>query len=359
LCYLAFMAAISDSDSADFLPAAQPMRRRLPTGDPDTHPLLAPLADAQDAVARLEASTAAASPAVIEGLRARIAYREAAGCLAHAYTWIHPRDLALRDAGLTGSYTAAALSGRLDAQLPTMAARDSKPDVVPSDDAVASALRLARLWRRLAEHRTWQPIADAATVLETLGSLGWRATSDDAAIDDWLESAGRRDRGPALIRAGHGARNWMNRQSRTDPLAMDGLFLAACIWRDSGFGRNLPLPFWSAPIQLHHRLSLRVGTEWLAGFLACVAAASRAARDELAGLQQAEAAGVTLARTARSYLPRALDHVLRTPVVTARDLADELSITPQAALGLLRQLIAAGVVREATGRAAWRAFTTA
>jgi predicted transcriptional regulator len=51
--------------------------------------------------------------------------------------------------------------------------------------------------------------------------------------------------------------------------------------------------------------------------------------------------------------------VLRTPVVTARDLADELSITPQAALGLLRQLIAAGVVREATGRAAWRAFTTA
>ena len=65
------------------------------------------------------------------------------------------------------------------------------------------------------------------------------------------------------------------------------------------------------------------------------------------------------ARTARSHLPRALDHVLRTPVVTARGLADSLSITPQAALGLLRQLIAAGVVREATGRAAWRAFTTA
>jgi predicted ArsR family transcriptional regulator len=58
-------------------------------------------------------------------------------------------------------------------------------------------------------------------------------------------------------------------------------------------------------------------------------------------------------------LPRALDHVLRTPVVTARSLAEALSVTPQAALGLLRQLTAAGVVREATGRAAWRAFTTA
>ena len=54
-----------------------------------------------------------------------------------------------------------------------------------------------------------------------------------------------------------------------------------------------------------------------------------------------------------------LDHVLRTPVVTARGLAEDLSITPQAALRLLRQLTATGVVQEATGRTAWRAFTTA
>jgi HTH DNA binding domain len=78
----------------------------------------------------------------------------------------------------------------------------------------------------------------------------------------------------------------------------------------------------------------------------------------LAGLQRAETAEASLARTARSQLPRALDHVLRTPVVTARGLADHLAISPQAALGLLRQLTAAGVVREATGRAAWRAFST-
>jgi predicted transcriptional regulator len=43
--------------------------------------------------------------------------------------------------------------------------------------------------------------------------------------------------------------------------------------------------------------------------------------------------------------------MLRTPVVTARGLADSLTVTPQAVLGLLRQLIAVGVVREATGRA--------
>jgi hypothetical protein len=352
------MTATSDTDLAGLGPFTASVQRRLPPGDIAIHPLLTPLAEAQDAVARLEATAITTSPDVVEGLRARISYREAAGWLAHAHTWIHPQDLALRDAGLTGSYTAAVLAGRLDVALPTMAAQDSKPEAMPSDDMVGSALRLARLWRRLAERRTWHPVTDASAVRETLGSLGWSVTIDHKAIEDWLDSVRRRDRGPALIRAGHGARDWMNRQGHADPLAMDGLFLAAGIWRDNGFGRDIPLPFWSAPAQLHHRLALQVGTGWQAGFLACIAAAARAAREELARLQRAEAAGATLTRTARSYLPRALDHVLRTPVVTAHGLADSLSITSQAALGLLRQLIAAGIVRESTGRAAWRAFST-
>jgi len=338
---------------------AAPAQRRRPAGGADTHPLLQPLAEAQDAVARLEASAAAASPGVAAGLRARVAYREAAGWLAHTHTWVHARDLALRDAGVTGSYAVAAMAGRLAAELPTMTALDTKPDTVPADQMAGSALRLARLWRRLAEHRTWRPVADAAAVREILTSLGWAVTIDATAVEDWLDLAGRRDRGPALIRAGRGARDWMNRQGHADPLAMDGMFLAACLWRDAGFGRDIPLPFWSAPTQLHHRLSLRVGTEWQANFLACVAAAALVAREELAGLQRAETGGAALARTARSHLPGALDHLLRTPIVTAHGLAESLAISPRAALGLLGQLTEAGVIREATGRAAWRAFTTA
>jgi hypothetical protein len=46
------------------------------------HPLLAPLAKAQDAVARLEACAEAAPPDIAEGLGARLAYREGAGWLA-------------------------------------------------------------------------------------------------------------------------------------------------------------------------------------------------------------------------------------------------------------------------------------
>jgi predicted ArsR family transcriptional regulator len=42
-------------------------------------------------------------------------------------------------------------------------------------------------------------------------------------------------------------------------------------------------------------------------------------------------------------------------VLTAAGLARQLRLTPQAALGLLSQLVAAGVLREATGGAAWRA----
>src|SRR5271167_480990 len=170
------MASIPEADSAKFLPS---LRRRAPVGDTENHPLLAPLADAADAMARIEASVAAASPAAVEGLRARVAYREAAGWLAQAHVWVHPRDLALRDAGLTGSYAVAALAGRLDAELPTMTSAGSKADVVPSDHVVGAALCLARLWRRLAEHRTWRPVAAVVAVRSTLESLGWPVTSGD------------------------------------------------------------------------------------------------------------------------------------------------------------------------------------
>jgi hypothetical protein len=297
----------------------------------------------------------AAPPAIAEGLRARLAYREASGWLAHAHMWVHPQDLALRDAGLAGSYAPAAMAGHLASELPATAAQDLDLEVPPPDGAVARSLRLAALWRRLAELRTWAPLADAAALRETLLSLGCRGTAA-AEIEDWLALVHLREEGPVLIRAGRLGRDWMNRP-QAEPLI--GMFLAACLWREKGFGRSIALPFWSAPEQRHQRLALQVGIPWLAGFLECVAEAARVGISELDRLQRAAEKGPSLPRTARSRLPAALETFLRMPIVTARGLATKLDITPQAALGLLRELMSAGIIREATGRSSWRAFVLA
>jgi len=58
----------------------------------------------------------------------------------------------------------------------------------------------------------------------------------------------------------------------------------------------------------------------------------------------------------RSRLPDAFDAALRTPALTATRLARWLGIAPQTATTLLRDLLAAGLVREVTGRKHFRAF---
>ena len=335
-------------------PPGPPRVRRRPTEPDYHHPLLTPLARAQDAVARLEARAEMASEAVAEGLRARLSYLEAAGWLRCAHVWIHPRDLALRDSGITGSYAAAAVGNRLPAALPATAAQESEFEVPPSDILVNDALRLARLWRRIAELRSWRPLADAGSLHETLRSLGC-GTLDKAAISDWLGSIRALDRGPVLIRAGRAARDWLNRAD-VEPHNPAGYFMAACLWREETAHRPIPLPFWSAPELYHHRLGLRIGLDWMAQFLECVTAATLTGLRELARLLEAEKRRADIRATARSRLPDALDAVLRAPVVTVDSLAQSIRVTPRAALGLLGQLATAGIVREVTGRASWRAY---
>src|SRR5215469_9169289 len=189
-------------ETDDELDPPGPPRRRQQAAEPDyRHPLLTPLARAQDALARLEARAEMASDAVAEGLRARLSYREAAGWLRCAHVWIHPRDLALRDNVLTGSYAAAMAADRLPAALPATAAQEGEFEVAPSDMLVNNALQLARLWRRIAELRSWRPLADAGALRETLQALGC-GSLDKAEIADWLGSIRALERSPVLIRAG-------------------------------------------------------------------------------------------------------------------------------------------------------------
>lgn len=136
------------------------------------------------------------------------------------------------------------------------------------------------------------------------------------------------------------------------------LFLAAAVWQRHATPL-LALPLWSATPRRLDRLALLTGPAWLGGCLDAIADATQRAGQELTRLEAAAAKAAGLRRTARSRLPAAADLALRLPVLTGRDLATRLGISHQAALGLLTQLVAAGVLREATGRAAWRAFAIA
>lgn len=344
-------------DEADLEPPGPPRARKPPPAPDYDHPLLTPLARAQEAVARLEAKMEAASEAVAEGLRARMSYLEAAGWLRHAYVGIHPRDLALRDSGLTTSIGPAARADRMGSVLPATVVNEPGLEFEPSvivriDIEVNQALRLARQWRRLAELRTLRPLANVGALRETLQSLGCRMP-EDAEVADWLASVHLLERGPVLIRAGRAARDWMNLPGvkERNPGA---LFLAACLW--GAKGRVIALPFWSAPEQRHHRLSLQFGVAWMAEFLESVTAGAQVGLRELERLRKVEEQGRLLGATARSRLPDALNALLRNPVVTVGSLAKSLGVTPRAALGLLRQLMADGIVCEATERKSWRAF---
>src|SRR3954464_1897568 len=65
-----------ESEDALEPPGTLRPRKKAPEADLH-HPFLEPLARAQEAVARLETGVALASPAVAEGLRARLSYCEA------------------------------------------------------------------------------------------------------------------------------------------------------------------------------------------------------------------------------------------------------------------------------------------
>jgi hypothetical protein len=338
-----------------------PLRPRKQLKEPDYHhPLLTPLARAQDAVARLEARAEMASPAVVEGLRARLSYLEAAGWLSCAHTWIHPLDLALRECRAVTSYGSAARGDQMATVLPATMAQHADLDHVAEtgaiglDTATNRALNLARTWRRLAEFRTLRPLANAEAVQKTLKSLGFRRAEQDV-IEDWLAGVHGREQGPDLIRAGRAVVDWMCQPGVRDR-DPDGVFLGICLWCDKNRNVPIPLPFWSAPELYHHRLSSRSGLDWLAQFLECVTAAAQTGLRELARLRATESKRMDLRATARSRIPDALDAVLRTPVVTTDLLAESINVTPRAALGLLGQMATAGLVREVTGRASWRAY---
>ena len=370
-------------------PALSPLlsRPHLGQGASRQHPysgeaeaLLVPLAEAQDALARLDARAGAAPTPIGDGLIARLALREAAGFLAARHAWVHPFDLALRTQALTGRFDTAAQIGRAHQAMPNTVGASRTvwvddhdlPALGSGEEAVSVALRLAGLLRALP--RRHDPLATTEAAATALGPLGGDSP-DPERFAAWrqgfvlgpIDGAGRKAAPllPPLLQAARLAQGWMEAGVVTVPdpvqaLAAAALFLAG----RGGLLRVVPLPFWAAWPALGAGDAgtlprLRgAETSWTESFLRMVAEAARAGSRELDRLQAAAAVGATLTAglDRRSRLPDALMAVLATPVLTPNGLASQLGISPQAATRLLAMLTAANVVREVTGRKSFRAF---
>ena len=357
--------------------------------------LTATLADASDALARLDARVATAADAVRDGLLARLALTEAAGFLAHAHAWVHPLDLALRDAGLTAPAALAALGAGSRALPHTIAQpagrlgwEDPPLETLPAaDQGVADALALARLLRRLPGGGP-HPFGSAAATAETLTALGARRL-DPGRLAAWWDAhapaspprrrfGARRGEGrvprPPLLAGAVAAQAWM--ESGITDQADPGQALLAAFGRlvRQAPVRHVFVPVWSAypavgfgdrdalPTLRSDAADRLVG--WgrdgdLAGRLPAPHRRERAPGTARAGpaRDRSRAGQGPLAGTdRRSRLPDALDALLRAPVLTPKALAAQLRIVPQTATALLRTLQTEGVVREVTGRGSFRAF---
>ena len=360
--------------------------------------LLVPLCDATDALARLDARAAAAPDAVRDGLRARMATAEAAGWLAHAHAWVHPLDLSLRAAGLTAS-TALAAVGHGARSLPQTFAGPADPldwadppfdAMADGDRAIADALSLVRLLRRLPGRPAAGPFATPATAAAALAAIG-RGRSRSGAPRRLVDGARAGAAGPAALRqqgrggdrgktaaaARRGARRPGldgGRPHRSPRPAARAARRHRPVRRrrdrrtPSSCRSGPPIRPWGFPPRdalpgLRSDAADRVAgrgrpVTWPLAFLHLVAESARMALRELDRLEAAaeQGRGVVAGGDKRSRLPDALDALLRVPALTPKALAARLKVAPQTGTALLRALQGRGVVREVTGRGSFRAF---
>src|ERR1700760_5078794 len=121
-----------------------------------------------------------AAERVRAGLLARMALAEAAGWLAHSHAWVHPLDLALREAGLTAS-TVLPFTGLGHRPLPQTFGGIQAPrgwsdppfeQLADGDRSLAEALALSRTLQRLPAQRRVSRFADATAAAARLPALG-------------------------------------------------------------------------------------------------------------------------------------------------------------------------------------------
>jgi hypothetical protein len=297
---------------------------------------VAALSAAEDTLSRLDQAALLASDAVRAGLTARLAAREASAWLGAQGCWIHPRDLALHEAGLVSSIAAAVSGGRARDALPATLAgrREAEVHDLAVEDVADDAL-----------------IVEALSFLRTLRRLPGARDPLEMVLQGAVSPMPDQDR-PALLQAHDLA---CRCHAATSPMPS----LLAAAWLGRGRMRAIFAPVWTGLQGLRHARWPASGdiTIWCRA----LTEGGRVGLQELARLQQAEARGQHLVQQCdrRSRLGDVLAEMVRQPVVTSVGIARQLRMTQQAASRLLQALAEAGLATEVTGRATWRVYAVA
>lgn len=318
-----------------------------------TEGLVQDLMTATAALARLDERIAGAAPSVRAGWTARLLLEDAAAA-ARLDGWLtDPRRLLELDLGLAREANADDSKGLLVLQLLRAALRRSPRHLYqPAKLMAAAGLRQPSAKRRrapvlppwvelfLPDRDQVRNALSKALDREALTVLGQRPALLGAAdlLQRWHESGAATVLGGTLGR--HLTSAWLVRKG----LLQVSLPLASVGWLGS---RGAYLP--------------NDREHWPAAFIEGLTRAAdrglqletRLAAFRRSLLEVAEAAG------SKSALPRVVEVLVARPAVTSAGLAAELGITPRAALGILSDLQARGLVVDMMGRKSFRAWAPA
>ena len=310
---------------------------------------------AESAFSRLDAILEEVPPLVREGIIARITLNEASGYLAHHKARISPRDLALRAAGITGSYTAALEAGRLGGEL-IWSTGDIDPMEMPDDWDIGSALALTRHLKILATRKNLNVLGDIGRLVAILSDLGVK-TSDVERLEDWLGALPSQYSQPGLLLPAWILAHGLPGRQREDKLDIGAAFLAAAKAKEVGARSSAPFLIWAAPTSRLDRLGSQGGEVFINGYLECVLEAMNAGIREARIVQGAAEKIPELDRRAGSSLIAGARVAIHEPVITVGVMAAKLRMTPRAASTVLLKLVEKGFLTEITRREAWRAYS--
>ena len=343
--------------------------------------LLTPLADAEDAVSRLD--EAMRTP-LAEGLRARLEFHEACAWAWNRGEMVHLEDLVLHDDSLDIRMPDQELIRAHAMMRMSRRAAKMKPSELLSPGAViglfdhgragrATALQMpmASLGRRAASKASTSECdddensalrGDGLTPIDALLARAEAVTSEDdaEALAAWFDL--ERDvpaRWPALLRAAVLLEAWAMINPLPRHSYMGAVLVNAVLGRDRRLRRNrLNVEPGRRALTAggHRRPERQSGLRRTAWWLRAISSAEVSAYAELDRLRIAHqvVARHLVGRRTSSRLGDVIDLFAQKPIVTAPLISQHLGISQQAARGLVRSL---GVgVREVTGRSRFQAW---